>query len=162
MEFDKHIWGETMDRTICGLLAGIIAGIAMNTWNLFDYYVLHLTEIRFLDWFSVLQTWAKPENGLQAVISLILQTMVWDGFLGIVFAHLVVLITSKAIVYKSALYSALLWFTFKVIINICQVPFLSGPGEQPFSGRMSNLLAIFIWGIVLGLVLKKLDQKIES
>lgn len=41
-----------MDRTTRGLLAGIIASIPMNAWNLFDYYFLHITQIRFLDWVS--------------------------------------------------------------------------------------------------------------
>lgn len=79
------------DRTTYGLVAGIIAGVTMNAWNLFDYYVLHLTEIRFLDWLAVLITWAKPANGFQTVIAIVLQTIVWEGFLGIALAHLVVL-----------------------------------------------------------------------
>ncbi|MEL7567518.1 MAG: hypothetical protein AAGU27_21940 [Dehalobacterium sp.] len=148
-----------MDRTTRGLIAGTIAGVAMNAWNLFEYYILHLTEIRFLDWLAVLITWSKPANGFQTIIALVLQTIVWDGFLGIVFAHLVVLVTSKGIIYKSTLYSALLWFIFKVIVNLYRVPFLSGPGEQPYLGRLSNFLAIIIWGIVVGIVLKKLDKE---
>ncbi|MFZ7102713.1 MAG: hypothetical protein ACOWWO_08645 [Peptococcaceae bacterium] len=151
-----------MDRTTRGLLAGITAGVAMNTWNLFDYYFLHLTEIRFLDWLAVLITWTKPANTFQTVIALVLQTVIWDGFLGILFAHLVVLVTSEGIVYKSTLYSALLWFTFKVIVNLYRVPFLSGPGEQPHFGRLSNLLAIIIWGIIMGIMLKKLNKKTEA
>lgn len=147
-----------MDRTTRGLLAGIIAGIAMNTWNLFDYYGLHLTEIRFLDWLSVLITWTKPENGLQTVVALILQTTIWDGFLGIVFAHLVVAVSSKGIIYKSVFYSILLWFAFKVIVNLYRVPILSAPGEQPYPGRLSNLLAAIIWGIVMALMLRKLEK----
>lgn len=148
-----------MDRTTRGLLAGIIAGAVMNTWNLLDYYFLQITQIRFLDWLSVLLTWAKPENSLQTVIALVLQTIIWDGFLGVVFAHLLVSVSSKGIVCKSIFYSLLLWFTFKIIVNLYRVPILSGPGEQPYSGRLSNLLAAIIWGIVMGLVLKILDKK---
>jgi len=149
-----------MDRTTRGLLAGIIAGIAMNAWNLFDYYFLHITEIRFLDWLSVLLTWTKPENGFQTATALVLQTIIWDGFLGIVFALLVIPITSRGIVYKSTFYSVFLWFIFKAVVNLYRVPILSAP--QPYTGRLSNLMAVFIWGIVMGLVLKKLEEKTES
>lgn len=148
-----------MDRTTCGFLAGIIGGIAMNIWNLIDYYVLHITQIRFLDWFIVLATLDKPTNAYMAVIGLILQITVWDGFLGILFAHLVPLITSKGIVYKSTLYGVLLWFIFKTIVNLYNVPVLSG--MQPFPGGLSNLLAIILWGIVLGVVLKRFKHQLN-
>jgi hypothetical protein len=145
-----------MDRTTRGLLAGIIAGVVMNVWNLFDYYFLHFTGIRFLDWFAVLVTWTKPENGIQTVIYLVLQTIIWDGFLGAVFAHLVVSITSKGIVYKSTFYSAILWFLFKVIVNLYRVPVLSG--KLSFSGRLSNFIAIILWGLIMGLMLEKFEK----
>lgn len=145
-----------MDRATRGLLAGIIAGIAMNVWNLFDYYVFHITEIRFLDWSYVLLTLNKPENFLQGVIALIIQIIVWNGFLGVVFAHLLVLITSKGIVYKSTIYALLLWFIFKVAVNFYQIPVLSG--VQPFSGAISNLMAVILWGIILGLTLKIFEK----
>ena len=145
-----------MDRTTRGLLSGIVAGIAMNAWNLFDYYFLHITEIRFLDWVAVLVTWDKPINVIITVISLLIQIIVWDGFLGIVFAHLVVLITTKGIVYKATLYSVLLWLIFKIIVNFYRVPVLSG--MQPFPGGLSNLMAIVLWGITMGFMLKKLEK----
>lgn len=83
-----------MDRTLRGLLAGAIAGIAMNFWNLLDYYFFHIIQIRFLDW-----------------------------------------------------------------VNLYRVPVLSS--SQPVPGALSNLLAVILFGIVLGLVLKKLDKPPE-
>ena len=148
-----------MDRTMRGLLAGIIAGVVMNAWNLFDYYFLHITELRFLDWLAVLLTWARPLNGFETILYLVLQTIVWDGVLGVGFAHLVVSITSENIIYKSTLYSIVLWFTFKVIVNFYHVPVLTA--KQSFPGRLSNLLAAILWGLTLGFVLKKLEKPAE-
>lgn len=148
-----------MDRTTRGLLAGIIASISMNAWNLFDYYFLGITQIRFLDWVSVLLTLDKPFNTTVAVISLLIQMIVWDGFLGAVFAHLVPLITSRGLVYKSTLFSLVLWFSFKIIVNLYHVPFLSG--KQAYPGGLSNLLAVIVWGIVMGLALKRLEKEYE-
>jgi hypothetical protein len=145
-----------MDRTTRGLIAGIVGGVAMNAWNLSDYYWVHITKIRFLDWFAVLLTWAEPTNTLLTVLYLILQTVLWDGFLGIVFTHLIGLITPKGLVFKSTFFSLLVWFIFKVIVNLFRVPVLSG--KQPFPGGLSNFLAVILWGVVLGLTLRKLEN----
>ncbi len=148
-----------MDRTLRGLLAGIIAGIAMNVWNLLDYHFFHITQIRFLDWAAILLTWSKPPSAIETVIHLLIH-LLWDGFLGIMFAHLLVLISSRGLIIKSTIYSLMLWFSFKIIVNLYRVPVLSG--SQPFPGAMSNLLAVILWGILLGLVLKKLDEPAED
>jgi len=148
-----------MDRTLRGLLAGLIAGCAMNVWNLLDYYFFHITKIRFLDWAAVLLTWSKPPTASETVVYLIIH-LIWDGFLAIIFAHLIVSITSRGLIIKSTLYSVLLWFFFKIIVNLYRVPVLSG--LQPFPGALSNLLAVILFGIVLGLALKKLDKPAEE
>lgn len=147
-----------MDRTLRGLLAGIIAGLPMNVWNLADYYFLHITEIRFLDWAAVLLTWSKPPTPVETVVALLIH-LLWDGFLGIIFAHLLSLVTSRGLIIKSTFYGLLLWFSFKIIVNLFRVPVLSG--LQPFPGSVSNLLAVVVWGIVLGTVLRKLDKPVK-
>ena len=148
-----------MDRTLRGFLAGAVAGFAMNFWNLLDYYFFHITQIRFLDLAAVLLTWSKPQTVFATVIHLIIQMLIWNGFLGIIFAHLLVSITSRGLIIKSTIYSLLLWFFFKITVNFYRVPVLSG--MQPLPGALSNLLAVILFGIVLGLVLKKLDKPAE-
>ena len=147
--------GESMDRTIRGLLAGVIAGIVKDGWNLIDYYFLHITEIRFLDWAAILATWSRPRNSLSTVFFLMLQIL-WDGFLGIIFAHLLISITTRYLILKSILFSLMLWFVFKIIVNLYRVPLLSGIQPQPEA--ISNVMAVILWGVIMGLVLKKLDK----
>ena len=144
-----------MDRTIRGLLAGVIAGIVKDSWNLIDYYFLHITEIRFLDWAAILATWSRPRNSLSTVFFLMLQIL-WDGFLGIIFAHLLISITTRYLILKSILFSLMLWFVFKIIVNLYRVPLLSGIQPQPEA--ISNVMAVILWGVIMGLVLKKLDK----
>ena len=147
--------GESMDRTIRGLLAGVNAGIVKDSWNLIDYYFLHITEIRFLDWAAILATWSRPRNSLSTVFFLMLQIL-WDGFLGIIFAHLLISITTRYLILKSILFSLMLWFVFKIIVNLYRVPLLSGIQPQPEA--ISNVMAVILWGVIMGLVLKKLDK----
>ena len=150
-----NVMGESMDRTIRGLLAGVIAGIVKDSWNLIDYYFLHITEIRFLDWAAILATWSRPRNSLSTVFFLMLQIL-WDGFLGIIFAHLLISITTRYLILKSILFSLMLWFVFQIIVNLYRVPLLSGIQPQP--GAISNVMAVILWGVIMGLVLKKLDK----
>lgn len=144
-----------MDRTIRGLVAGIIASIIQNTWNLIDYYFFHITKLRFLDWVSVLISWERPENNFFAIFCLVLQIL-WDGFLGVIFVHLIGLITSKSLIIKSTIFGMILWFVFRVIVNLFRVPILSG--IQHFPGGYSNFLAVVLWGITLGFILKKFEK----
>jgi hypothetical protein len=144
-----------MDRTLRGLVAGIAAGIIMDVWNLGDFYFLHISQLRFLDWAAVLTTWSKPKGSGFTVLFLFFH-LLWDGLLGVIFAHLLVSITSRGLLIKSCTFSLMCWFIFKILVNLFRVPFLSG--AQPFPGAMSNVLAVILWGISLGIILKKLDQ----
>jgi len=143
------------DRTIRGVLAGILAGIIMNLWNLIDFYLFHITDIRFLDWSSVLVTWSRPTNSFTTIFFLAVN-LLWDGFLGILFAQLLVSITSKGIIIKSSIFSLICWFTFKIIANLYRVPFLSG--QQSIPGSISNVIGVIIWGITLGIILKRMEK----
>lgn len=144
-----------MDRTCRGLTAGLAGGVAMNAWNLFDYYFLHITRIRFLDWAAVLLTWHRPQSFIEGTVALVVQN-VWNAFMGAVFAHLIAAITSRALALKSVVYSLIAWFTYKGVVNIARVPVLSD--HQTFSGRMSNLLAVIVWGLVVALALERLER----
>jgi len=51
------------DRFTRGLAAGIIAGIVMNLVNFFTHYVLRISDLRLLDWASILIHGSrKPHN----------------------------------------------------------------------------------------------------
>lgn len=151
--------GDFVDRTFRGLIAGNIAAIVMNIWNLIDYYFFHITNLRFLDWIAVLASGEKPESIFEVIVDLIL-VMVWDGVLGIIFAHLLVKITSRGMIIKACIYSTLLWFIFRTIAVLYKInPLLAG---QNFPGRLSNLLSALLWGIILGWVLKKFDKEPEK
>jgi len=146
-----------MERVMRGAISGAVAGVAQNVWNLGDYYLVHNTTIRFLDWAAVLLSWSKPENWYQSVFYQVFQVFVWNALLGVFFAYLILLISSRSIILKGVAYALVLWFNFKVAVNFVRAPVLSG--SQPFPGAMSNLVAVVIWGIVLGFVFGKLERR---
>lgn len=148
-----------MDRTFRGLVAGQIAAIVMNAWNLIDYYFFHFTNLRFLDWIAILASGEKPQAIFEVIVDLILQ-IIWDGVLGAIFAHLLIKTTSRGVIIKASIYSTLLWFIFRAVAVLYRLtPILEG---QTFPGRLSNLLSALLWGITLGWVLKKFDKVPEK
>ncbi len=148
-----------MDRTLRGLSAGLVAGIIKNAFNLFDYYFLNITNIRFIDWAAVLVTWSRPTGTFLTIFFLII-TLLWDSLLGAVFAHVIFYTSSRRIFIKSTVFSLTAWFMFKIIVNLYRVPFLSGKQSTP--GGMSNVLAVLLWGISLAFILKILEKNIPN
>ena len=51
-----------MDRFHRGFIAGVISGIFLNVYNFICYYILKVTEIRFVDWTSIMAYGHRPEN----------------------------------------------------------------------------------------------------
>jgi hypothetical protein len=144
-----------MDRTFRGLIAGLIAGVVFNIWNLTDFYFFHISNLRLLDWVAVLTSGEKSQSFFQSITDLIIQ-LIWDGFLGIIFAHLLIKITSRGVIVKSVLYGTLCWFFFRAIAILFKItPLIAG---HTFPSRFSNLLGAVLWGIVLGSFLKQFDK----
>lgn len=148
-----------MDRTLRGLVAGIIAGVVMNIWNLTDFYLFHISNLRLLEWVAVLTSGKKSQSSFQATTDFLVQ-IIWDGFLGIIFALLLTKITSKGVIIKSIVYSSLCWFFFRSIATLFRLePLITG---QTFPERFSNLMGAVLWGLVLGVLLKRFDRLPEQ
>ena len=142
-----------MDRFYRGFAAGIAGGLAMNAWSLFSYYILNLTEQRFLDWSSIILYGGLPNSVFQAVYAQIIQ-LLWVGLLGILFAFLVPVVTSRFYLGKGVLYGLLLGFIIYAITTLFRVPNL-----VIFSTTtvLSNHIGGIIWGLTMAYVLRRLD-----
>ena len=144
-----------MDRLYRGFIAGAIAGILLNAINLSCFYIFKITEIRFIDWTSILAFGYRPENLNGILLNLFFQ-LLWDGFLGVIFAFLIPHVTSRAYLIKGVLYGSFLTFVFRAVAVLFRLPFLIN--KFPLMTHEVNLLAVFIWGLTLAFILKKLDQ----
>jgi len=83
-----------MDRYHRGLVAGMIAGIPMNIWDLISYHYLRFSELRYLDWSAVTIFGHLPKGNAEIAFALI-SHFFWVGFLGMIFAFLIGKITSR-------------------------------------------------------------------
>ncbi len=143
-----------MDRFYRGFIAGFIAGVFLNVYNLIFYY-LRITEIRFIDWTSILMFGHRPEN-MNAIILNIIFQLLWDGFLGVIFAYLIPKISSRGYLIKGPLCAAFLFFVFNLIVVLYRIPFLTD--KFPLMTFQVNLGGVILWGLILTFILKKLDR----
>ncbi len=144
-----------MDRFYRGFIAGSIAGVFLNIYNFILYYVFQITEIRFIDWTSILMFGHRPENINALILNLVFQ-LLWDGFLGVIFAYLIPKTSSRGYLIKGPLYAAFLSFVFRVTAELYRVPFLTN--KFPLMTFQINIGGVILWGLILTFILKKLDQ----
>ena len=144
-----------MDRVHKGFIAGVIGAIPMNILNLTFFYLFHLTELRFLDWASIILTGSKPANLFEFSYALFVQ-ICWSGVLGVILAFIIPRITSKGFIFKGVLYTFSVAFTLRCIVALFQVPELS---QIPFLTSAMNFIASLIWGLTAVCSLRYLDRK---
>ncbi|PKM88899.1 MAG: hypothetical protein CVU87_06470 [Firmicutes bacterium HGW-Firmicutes-12] len=141
------------DRFFRGAIAGIIAGIPMNIWSYFAYYI-NITEIRFADWAAILVYGHKPTTIIQLLFAQFVQ-FIWIGFLGFVFAYLVPIITSRGVLIKGACYGLFVGFAVFSIATMLKVQYLT---KTPLDNAISNYIGALIWGIVMAEVLRRMSR----
>jgi len=132
------------DRIFVGFIAGVLAAFAADIANWILYYT-NFTNVRFLDWASIILLGYKSNNTFQIVVMQISQ-MIWDGFLGIVFSLLIPTIKSNGIIFKGILYSFVLLFIFRAVTVLFALQPLK---EISFETFLSNAFCSVIWGILM-------------
>ncbi len=145
------------DRFTRGFLAGLIAGIAMNFFSAISYY-LNWVEIRFIDWAGVLIFGQLPQ-GVFEITSSVLGQLLFTGVLGSIYAFLIIIISSKNNIFKGILYSLFIWFTSYALGILFRVPDLT---HFDLGTITSNFTGALIFGYVLALSLKWLDEKAKA
>ncbi len=144
-----------MDRTLKGFIAGISAGLIVSAIHLPAYYWFHIIKIRFLDWAAILVLRGLPQNAVETIFSLI-QQLLWDGVMGIIFAFLLPAISWRGYKIKGAIYGMLLSFVFCSLAIMFRLPFLSE--KAPLETILFNNLCVILWGIIVAVILKKLEK----
>lgn len=143
-----------MDRTICGLLAGVIAAIPMNIWSLFSFYILGYADFRLLDWGAFVFFGHQPKNLTEIIAGQVAQIL-WCGFLGILFSLLIPVVSSKYLILKGVFFGFLTGFIIYAIPTILQTPII---GNVSTGTAVSNSLSGIIWGYSLTYTLIYLNK----
>lgn len=141
------------DRFIKGLIAGVIAAIAMNIINWLTHNVFKFSEMHILDFASILIHGSKPMNLGETLFALVGQ-IGFAGFMGIVFAYLIKYLNRSNYLLKAIVFSLFIWFsTYAVTILFGKLKHID------IATSLTNLAATLVYAIVLTLVLYRLEIK---
>lgn len=143
------------DRTTKGFIAGISGGIVMNIISFISYY-LGIANLRFVDWPAIIITGQIANNAFKVGFFLIVQ-LVFVGFLGIVFAHLISnLITSTYHLLKGVIFGLLSWFVIYAFTYLAKVAELT---PLSMNSALTDFVGAITFGLVLAEMLNILDDK---
>lgn len=142
-----------MDRFFRGLIAGITGGIAMNLWSLIAVYILNWPIRRFIDWAAVLLYGRLPGSFAETSFALLMHIL-WTGTLGIIFAYMIPLTTSRGYLLKGAVFGIISGFIIYAMPTLLQTPILS---ENNFLSTFSNHIGGLVWGLTTAQMLRFLE-----
>ena len=143
-----------MDKIFKGLIAGVLAAVIMNLINLLLFYKLNLITIRFVDWSGIIMLGTKPKTSLEIIYSLLIHIF-WTGTLAIVFNYLLTQISHQYLIIKGGLYAFFVTFIFRALVVLFKIPLLA---NSNFLTSIINTSTSFLWGVLLALILKRLNK----
>ena len=146
------------DRFIRGSIAGFIAGSVMSIISFILTGLLKFGEDFLFDYAGEMLYGAAPSTPVEVPIA-IFAHIVWTTFLGILFAYLTLIIGSSYILFKGWLFSLSLWFFLYAAGIMFEVPLLK---YNTASTVASHLITATIFGLLLAVILQKLDNRIKT
>lgn len=144
------------DRFTRGFIAGLAAGIVMNIFS-FLSFALNWVEVRFLDWAGMFIFGRQPEGVVEVTLSLTGQ-LFFTALLGVIFAYLVSITSSKNYIFKGLTFGLAVWFSTYAIAILFRVPTLTRFGVDTVT---SNIVGALLYGLVLALMQKWLEERIK-
>lgn len=144
------------DKFTLGFIAGLIGAIPMNVINLFNYYVLHLVKIRYLDFSGYMIFGRMPKSTGEAILSQIVQ-LGFSGVLGAFFAKVLEWISPANSWFKGILWGNGVWFVVYALTVLYRIPVLSTPN---LNTAIAQNLTTALWGFTTALILVWLLKKV--
>ncbi|MBF7081784.1 hypothetical protein IT084_02165 [Desulfallas sp. Bu1-1] len=144
------------DRLANGFLAGLAGGVAMNIVNLASYY-LNIATLRFLDWSAVAIYGHKPHSFWEAAFAQAAQ-LVFVGTLGIIFAYLIPVLTSKNYLLRGWLFGTAVWFSLYGLTLLFQIQ-----DKIPvfLATAVTDFVSASIYGLVQAEAFQRLGKRAE-
>lgn len=129
----------------------------MNTVDWMGY-LFGFHQERLLDWASVLTFGQLPSTLFEVIFAQVNQ-LAFSGFVGIVFAYILLKLTSGHDLFKGWLYGLMTWFFIYAASIIVEMPYM-----EKHSAITSFLHAVSssAYGITLALTLRWLEQRVKS
>lgn len=119
------------------------------------YNLLRVTNWRFLDYAGLLIFGRKPAGTVEIMIS-VLGQIFFSGAMGVLFAFLLPLTTSRHYLLKGWFSGMLIWFSVYTVLHLFQLPQVL---ELDTGTVLSNTLKASLFGLALAWGLARLGAK---
>jgi len=143
-----------MDRFTRGFIAAIPGWLLMNIWS-YIAYQLNFSELRYVDWASVMIFGNLPLNHLEGIVALFIH-LIFMGFLGVIFTFLVPEITSKHLWLKGIVFSIVVGFAIHAIPILFKTPHLI---RTSLTTTITDYLGGIIWALTFAYSLKWINNR---
>ena len=143
------------DRLIRGAVAGVIAALYHLIWNLSSQYLFHFARVTWFE--SMSQVIAG--HSITSTMDFIVSTgylLIWNGFLGALFIRFVIPDRDGSYIGRAIGFSFIAWFFLQAIGTMHHVKTLDNVAWQTI---LSNWIDVIIFGVVLGRLTQKWDQR---
>lgn len=144
------------DRLVAGFLAGVAGGIVMNIYVQIAW-LLNATQVRYLDWAAFLLYGHQPLGIGDAFFAQLVQ-IVFTGILGILFAYLIPVITSRYYLFRGFIFGLSVWF---LIYSFTLLYGLHGIVPLEALTVAIDFVGAGIYGSVLAYILHLLDKTVD-
>src|SRR5690554_3264512 len=141
------------DRITAGFLSGVAAGIAMNIIDWLGI-IAGLYQERLLDWAAIMIYGRLPLTIVATVFAQLGQ-LFFAGFLGIIFAALLLKFTSGNYLLKGWLFGIIAWFSIYAISSAIRLPALA---THSVAAVIAHFLSASLYGLVLARTLNRLER----
>jgi len=145
------------DRYTNGFVAGVIAGTVMSLLNILSFK-LNFAQIRYIDFGAIITLGSQPNTFLEDIIGFSAH-IAFTGLLGILFAYIIPIITSKHYLFKGVSFGIFVWFLTYTIPLLFKVPHLS---KISASTALSNVITASVYGLILAYTLETIDKRIKQ
>ena len=145
------------DKMISGFLAGCIGALAMNIIDWIGYLTGFHQE-QLLDWSGVLIYGSVPSGFAETLFAQLAQIS-FGGFIGITFYGFFLKWLKGNHFVKGWIYGILSWFfiyAFSMLFDKPEINF------HAFPAAFSHFLSASVYGIVMSLALRWLEQKADT
>lgn len=116
---------------------------------------LGLVKFPYYEWPLALITSMSANTIFEAIVGQIIHIL-FAGMLGVVFAYIILLISSRSHLILGWLYGFFVWFAVHVAVNLFNFQLLK---PIPISQMISDFTTASIYGLVLSAALHRLSPK---
>lgn len=127
----------------------------MTILDLMSFHLVKFSAHRYLDWSAIMLLGDRPNTIVEAVYALFIH-LVWAGFLGVIFAFLIMVIGRRGLLLKGAILGFIAGFIFYAIPKLFETNQLYA---TPIESVIANHSGAVVWGLLTAYVIVFLEHR---